>query len=101
MIRVAIVGAAGRMGRMLVAGVMRDPELTLSGALEYSGCPLLGQDAGVVAGQGAAGVCITDKVEDFIANTDAVIDFSSLASTMALAPRFAAAGSISPSARRG
>lgn len=92
MIRVAIVGAAGRMGRMLVTGVMLDPELALSGALEYSGCPLLGQDAGVVAGQSAAGVRITDKIEDFIANTDAVIDFSSQASTMALAPRLAAAG---------
>ena len=92
MIRVAIVGAAGRMGRMLVTGVMLDPELALSGALEYSGCPLLGQDAGVVAGQSAAGVRITDNIEDFIANTDAVIDFSSQASTMALAPRLAAAG---------
>lgn len=92
MIRVAIIGAAGRMGRMLVAGVLQDPALALSGALEYSGCPLLGQDAGVVAGHGACGLCISDDVEALIAGSDAVIDFSSAAATMALAPRLAAAG---------
>lgn len=92
MIRVAIVGAAGRMGRMLVAMVMQDVELKLSGALEYDGCPLLGQDAGSVAGQGPAGVLISAQADDFLRETDAVIDFSSVASTMSLAPRFAAAG---------
>lgn len=92
MIRVAIVGAAGRMGRMLVSQVLRDPELTLSGALEYSACPLLGQDAGVVAGDGPCGVNICCEQEKVLAQSDAAIDFSSPQATMQFAAAAAAAG---------
>lgn len=92
MIKVAIVGAAGRMGRMLVSQVLRDPELTLSGALEYSECPLLGQDAGILAGVGACGVNICCDVEKVLAESDAAIDFTSPEATMQFAVRAVAAG---------
>jgi 4-hydroxy-tetrahydrodipicolinate reductase len=92
MIKVAIVGAAGRMGRMLVAEVLRDPKLSLSGALEYPGCPLLGEDAGLLAGEGACGVKLSCDVDAVLAQSDAAIDFSSPQATMAFAPRAAAAG---------
>ncbi len=92
MIKVAIVGAAGRMGRMLVSQVLKDPELSLSGALEYSGCPLLGRDAGTVAGEGACGVNICCDAEKVLAESDAAIDFSSPAATMQFAAQAAAAG---------
>ena len=92
MIKVAIVGAAGRMGRMLVSQVLKDPELTLSGALEYSGHPLLGQDAGTVAGEGACGVKICCDIEKVLAESDAAIDFTAPEATMHFAAKAAAAG---------
>lgn len=92
MIKVAIVGAAGRMGRMLVSQVLRDPELALSGALEYSECSLLGQDAGTVAGEGACGVNICCDVDKVLAEADAAIDFTSPEATLQFAARAAAVG---------
>ena len=59
MVRIAIIGAAGRMGRRLVSLIGEDPELTLAAALEHDACELLGQDAGVVADGKEQGVIIT------------------------------------------
>ena len=50
MIRTVIVGAGGRMGRVLIALTLQDPALKLVGAVEAAGSPLQGQDAGGVAG---------------------------------------------------
>jgi len=60
-ILLAIHGAAGRMGRRLIALAVEDPQWQLAAALDAPGQPLLGQDAGVVAGVPAMGVPITDK----------------------------------------
>jgi 4-hydroxy-tetrahydrodipicolinate reductase len=76
MIRVVIIGAAGRMGRRLVANVMEAEDMTLTGAIEAPGNPLLGQDAGSVAGCSVAGVAITDDLKQAVGNADAVINFS-------------------------
>lgn len=76
MIKTAVVGAAGRMGRRLVANICASDDLQLAGALEISNCPLLGQDAGVVAGVGETGITICDNAEKVFANCDAVINFS-------------------------
>ncbi len=73
MIQVAINGAAGRMGRRLVALAGADPQLELVAALEHDGCDLLGQDAGRVAGEAEAGVAITTTLD---AKPDVMIDFS-------------------------
>jgi 4-hydroxy-tetrahydrodipicolinate reductase len=70
---IAIHGAAGRMGRRLVALGAADPQLTIAAALESSGNPLLGQDAGLVAGIGALGVSLA---ADLRTPVDVVIDFS-------------------------
>ena len=50
MIRVMVQGAAGRMGRMLVAQIVQNDKMVLSGATEMAGSPFIGQDAGLVAG---------------------------------------------------
>ena len=92
MIKVAIVGAAGRMGRMLVSHVLRDPDLQLSAALEYAACPLLGQDAGVVAGEAACGVRITSDPDAALSVSQAAIDFSSPQATLQFAGLAAAKG---------
>src|SRR5271157_2484016 len=73
MLRIAIHGAAGQMGRRLVALGAADPQLTVAAALESSGNPRLGDDAGIVAGAGALGVPLADEL---LVPVDVVIDFS-------------------------
>ena len=48
--RLIVAGAGGRMGRTLVKAIAETPGLTLAGATEGEGSPLLGQDSGVLAG---------------------------------------------------
>ena len=50
-LRVAIAGASGRMGRMLVEAVLDAPDCALAGALDTAASPLLGQDAGAYLGR--------------------------------------------------
>ncbi len=76
MIRTIVIGAAGRMGRMFVSNIMASDDLELTGAVEWSGCPELGKDAGLLAGCGEAGVKITAELKPLLANADAIIDFS-------------------------
>lgn len=71
--RVVINGAAGRMGRRLVALGSQDAALRIVGALEAASHPLAGQDAGAVAGVDRLGVPLS---ADLPAEVDAVIDFS-------------------------
>jgi len=72
-IKLAVNGAAGRMGQRGTALTIADPELQLPAALEYAQCPRLGEDAGEVCGSGTAGVALTAELGDRV---DAVIDFS-------------------------
>ncbi len=81
-LRLAINGAAGRMGQRLVALGHADAGLEIAAALEYSECPKLGIDAGVVAGIGEIGVTLTSDLETQV---DAVIDFSIPAAAVAVA----------------
>jgi 4-hydroxy-tetrahydrodipicolinate reductase len=73
MVRVAINGAAGRMGRRLVALAMEHDQLQLAGAVEAPGSGAIGQDAGDLAGAGTAGVTVSDSLPEAV---DLVIDFS-------------------------
>ncbi len=76
MIKVAIIGAAGRMGQRLISNVVESDDLVLSGAVEAAESPFLGMDAGDVAGVGSQGVMIVEDLNDGVINADAVIDFS-------------------------
>jgi 4-hydroxy-tetrahydrodipicolinate reductase len=71
--RVAIHGAAGRMGQRLIALASADAELEVVSALESSRHPRLGEDAGSVAGVGPLGVPLSTELAGKI---DVVIDFS-------------------------
>lgn len=90
--RVVILGAAGRMGRMLVTGALHDPELALAGAIEIAGSPFLGQDAAVVAGQPACGVRIAHDLAAALKDADAVIDFTAAEAAVSNAIAAARAG---------
>ncbi|MEO8498708.1 MAG: 4-hydroxy-tetrahydrodipicolinate reductase, partial [Planctomycetota bacterium] len=80
-VRLAIHGAAGRMGKRLVALSTSDPAFELVAAIEYAKHPDLGRDAGALAGVAEAAVPLTSSL-DFTA--DAVIDFSLPESAIAL-----------------
>lgn len=80
--RIGIVGAAGRMGRMLVSQVAGTDGCVLGGATERPGSEALGRDAGLLAGIGETGVALTDDAAAMIAGVDAVIDFTTPAATV-------------------
>jgi len=82
MIRVAIAGAAGRMGRMLVETVLDAPDATLAGALDVAGAPGIGRDAGEFLGR-PTGVTVTSDVDAAIAGADVLIDFTRPEGTLA------------------
>jgi 4-hydroxy-tetrahydrodipicolinate reductase len=92
MIRIAITGAAGRMGRTLVEAIAENPATRLTAALERTGSTLLGADAGELAGHGRNGVVVTDSLDEALAHFDVLIDFSFPTATAAHARIAAAAG---------
>jgi 4-hydroxy-tetrahydrodipicolinate reductase len=71
--QIAIHGAAGRMGRRLVALGSQDSQLKIVAAIDHAKSPVFGQDAGSVAGVAPIGVPISDA---WPTNIQAVIDFS-------------------------
>lgn len=74
--KITVLGANGRMGRMLVAAVAEKAEAELFGATARKGSEAVGTDAGVLAGCGALGVKVSDDPAPLIAASDAVIDFT-------------------------
>ena len=74
-IRCAIVGAGGRMGRMLIEAVLQAPDAALAAALDLPGSPFLGKDAGELVGA-ACGIKVSDDVDAALAQADCLIDFT-------------------------
>ena len=74
--KIAVTGAAGRMGRELIRAIHAQEGCTLGGALEQEGSLALGQAAGLLAGLGKLGVVITDDPLDVFVKVDAVLDFT-------------------------
>lgn len=79
--RVTIHGAAGRMGKRLIAVAAQDPELELVGAIDSQFSPHAEKDAGELAGAGTLGVPISAGWPE---ECDAIIDFSVPSATDAL-----------------
>ena len=76
MIRVAVTGAAGRMGQRIICLVHEAEGMIVSGAIELPLHKLVGEDAGAAAGCGMLGVAITDNLEQALADSDVLIDFT-------------------------
>lgn len=92
--KLVVVGAGGRMGRMLTRAVEETPGVALHAALEREGSPALGQDAGLLAGVGANGVPVTaDALRAFV-DADGVLDFTSPAATVFYSGLAAQAGLV-------
>ncbi|ORM70538.1 4-hydroxy-tetrahydrodipicolinate reductase [Pantoea rwandensis] len=75
-IRIAIVGAPGRMGRNLIQAAHQAEGVKLGAALARSGSSLLGSDAGELAGIGKIGVTLTDDLLQVVDDFDVLIDFT-------------------------
>lgn len=92
MTRIAITGAAGRMGKTLIEAVANHPETTLTAALERPDSSVIGVDAGELAGIGKNGVAVAANLEDVIDQFDVLIDFTVPAASVANAETCAASG---------
>ncbi len=75
MIKIAVCGAAGRMGQRIIVAV-KEAGCELSGALERPRHEMVGQDAGLIAGCGPLGVKISDDLNEVVEGCDVLIDFT-------------------------
>ncbi|MED5388602.1 MAG: 4-hydroxy-tetrahydrodipicolinate reductase [Pseudomonadota bacterium] len=76
MMKVGIIGAAGRMGRILIEATLANPDTTLSAAVDVPGSSLIGADAGELVGQANAGVVLADDLSAVVNDADVFIDFT-------------------------
>jgi 4-hydroxy-tetrahydrodipicolinate reductase len=81
-IAVAVAGASGRMGHMLIEAVLAQADLRLTGALDLPGSPSIGQDAGAFAGQ-QTGVKVSADLRAGLAGAQVLIDFTRPEGTLA------------------
>ncbi len=81
--RIAILGAAGRMGRALVHSISLQPGAALVAALDRDNAPESGLDAGSLAGLPALGVFISSDLDEALAGADVLIDFTRPEGTLA------------------
>ena len=74
--RVAVTGAAGRMGRTLIQAIHETDLMTLGAAFERPDISLIGSDAGELAGVGNLGVVVAANLETQLDAFDVLVDFS-------------------------
>lgn len=73
--RIGIVGAGGRMGRMLIEACLKDEQLSLGAVFDTPGSPVIGKTAGELVGM-ASDVVVTDDLAAGLKNIDCLIDFT-------------------------
>ncbi len=73
--QIAVAGASGRMGRMLIEAIGNAADATLAGALDVAGAPGIGSDAAAFLGQ-PAGVLIESDLAKGLAAAEFLIDFT-------------------------
>ncbi len=74
--KLAVMGAAGRMGRELVRTITAAQGCVVAGAIEPAGSDALGLDAGELAGVGPLGVKISDDPLEVMTRVDGIVDFT-------------------------
>jgi 4-hydroxy-tetrahydrodipicolinate reductase len=84
-VKIAVVGASGRMGRALISAVSQNPKTVLVGALEREGADAIGVDAHTLIGETANQIEITADKDQALGNADVIIDFTAPAATLAYA----------------
>ena len=92
MLRIAIAGAAGRMGRHLIEACTQTPEAQFNAAIEHADHALAGHDAGTVAGVGELGIKIMSSLDQVITDFDVLIEFTRPDATLEHLQQCAAVG---------
>ena len=90
--KIAVTGAAGRMGKTLIEAIQTTDGAELAAAVERPDSSLVGADAGELAGIGRNGILISAQLQDVMDQFDVLIDFSVPLATLANASACAAAG---------
>lgn len=75
--KLVVVGAAGRMGQTLIRVIHETPGVELHAAVQREGSPFIGRDAGELSGLGPIGVPVTSDALAAFLHADGVIDFTS------------------------
>ncbi len=75
-LKIAVMGASGRMGRALIRAVLEAPNAHLCGGTEQAGSDSIGADLGTLAGEGPTGTTVSDDAATVIAAADAILDFT-------------------------
>ncbi|WP_096086110.1 4-hydroxy-tetrahydrodipicolinate reductase [Agaribacterium haliotis] len=81
--KIAIAGAAGRMGRILIEAVQNNDDAVLAAAIDRPDSSLIGADAGEVVGLGKLGVAISGDLAAVLDDFDVLIDFTAPVATVA------------------
>jgi 4-hydroxy-tetrahydrodipicolinate reductase len=81
-VRIAVAGASGRMGRMLIEAVLSADDLVLAGALDIAASPAIGHDAAAFLGR-TSGTRVTADLDAGLADADVLVDFTRPEGTMA------------------
>ncbi len=81
LLKIAIAGTSGRMGRTLIETALNHPQVQLTGALARTGSPLLGQEVGAFLGR-QTGVRVSDDIHAVLKGADCLIDFTRAQTTM-------------------
>ena len=92
--KIAVMGAAGRMGRELLRVIAATPGCVISGGTEQPGAATLGQDLGILAGLDPLGIAVTADADAVIAGADAILDFTSPKATAVFAGHAAKHGTV-------
>ncbi|PSH66805.1 4-hydroxy-tetrahydrodipicolinate reductase [Phyllobacterium brassicacearum] len=83
--KLAVVGAAGRMGQTLIRAIHATPGANLAGAVERPGSPHIGRDAGELAGIGPINVPVTEDALSVFVQVEGVLDFTAPSATVEFA----------------
>lgn len=76
MVKIVVIGAAGRMGQAIIRAARNAPGVSIVGAVDVPGCPATGNDSGQTAGIKPNGVVISSNLEAVASEADVLIDFS-------------------------
>ena len=89
---ILVAGAGGRMGKSVVAEVLKTPGARLAGGFERAGGPYIGKDIGALAGLDAIGLAVEAEMDAGLKRAGAVIDFTAPAASLEHARAAAAEG---------
>ncbi len=92
MLRIALLGVTGRMGRTLLELATDAPDISVAGALTISGDPAAGADISKLSGGAATGTKITGRIVDALSGVDVAVDFTLAAAAEDNASAAAAVG---------